>query len=113
MINPFTSIASFKTCAEFFPAGKIIPRRILRAPKEYSSATVFAFDSWALPTPSGYIVLLAGDVAIRLKRRPKTGDYRGSPYGGETRWIATCKDEDETVDLLHKCAQLEVQEGAP
>ncbi len=125
----FASIQDFKDRAEFFPAGKIIPQRILKGPRKIKCCFLFGSDSWALPTPHGYVVACnaeKGGSAIRI-RRTKAKTFRhfwggrnqhqvnlhGSPYrhfkekGNGTLWLGNCgTTEDEWLESLNYAVSL-------
>lgn len=68
----FASLDEFKARAEFFQMGKIIPQRIVCGPRKYKHNIVFGSDTWAMYTPKGYVMVLAGGdrhhSAIKLLR---------------------------------------------
>lgn len=88
----FKTLDQFKAAAQFFPAGRIIPQRILKGPRKVKHWVRFGSDSWALPTPKGY--LIAFDTTSRppvpkINRSPFTNvTFTGSPYGGTTYWLS-------------------------
>lgn len=106
-MNAFKSIAHMKNAAEFFPAGKIIPRRILKAKRRDSSGVRFGADTWAINTPKGY--LCANDsrstgYCLRISWVKNQALY-GSPYtpGGITDWLGNQGiSDDEWLDLINK-----------
>lgn len=95
----FKTIDDFKSAAEFFPAGRIIPQRILKGPRKYKSRVKFECDCWAITTHRGYFI--AADARstgfIFSINHVKNAKFRGSPYftNGETRW---CWNKDITDD---------------
>lgn len=95
----FNSISEVKAACEFFPKGRIIPQRILHVSKRaYRGRKFFGADSWAIPTPAGYLILCdtaKGESAIRI-RGMKNCALSGSPYvsGGGTRWIGNYELSD-------------------
>lgn len=53
----FTSVQEFKDRAQFFPKGRIVPQRILKAPRRVKDKVVFGSNTWALPYSHGYILV--------------------------------------------------------
>ena len=107
-LQRFSSLEEFKKQAEFFPAGKIIPQRILKGPRRIKHLCNFSYDSYAVRTNGGYIVLCVNDgpsKASKLNRSTAAGlnypiggrlfgknrvvVFYGSPYtpGGVTHWL--------------------------
>lgn len=99
-MKQFDNIDDVKAACEFFPKGRIIPQRILHVQKrKYRCRKFFGSDSWAMPTPSGYIVLVdcnKSGSAIHL-RSIKNSTIKGSVYttNGETVWIGNFERTDE------------------
>ena len=59
--KPFESIEEIKAKGEFFPKGRIVPRRICSVrPSKNQHKLTFNSDQWAFPTRSGYLVFLEG-----------------------------------------------------
>lgn len=104
----YSSLDEFKKRAEFFPAGKIIPQRILKGIRQIKHLCIFTYDSYAVRTKNGYIVLCGNDEISKSNkiktsagatiRYPVGGRYIGknriirlcgSPYtpGGFTNWL--------------------------
>ena len=106
-MNAFKSIAHMKNAAEFFPSGKIIPRRILKAKHRDSSGVRFGADTWAINTPKGY--LCANDsrstgYCLHISWVKNQALY-GSPYtpGGITDWVGNHSiSDDEWLDRINK-----------
>jgi hypothetical protein len=82
--RPFKSIEEIKVKGEFFPKGRIIPKRILSTrPRSKAHLVTFGADSWAFPTPLGYAIFThiepdSGDCSVRL--RCNNAEINGSPY---------------------------------
>jgi len=102
----YSSLEEFKKRAEFFPAGKIIPQRILKGPRRIKHLCNFSYDSYAVRTNGGYIVLCINDGSSKISKTSSAailnypigsrcfGKNRilrlyGSPYtpGGVTHWL--------------------------
>jgi len=87
----FKTIEEFKKSAEFFPEGKIVPRRILKVKRRHSSGLKFGCPSWAILTEKGWVI--AADDRITkyflIVSNVKNDTAFGSPYipGGYTNWI--------------------------
>jgi len=107
----FSSIQDFKDRAEFFPAGKIIPQRILKGPRKFKSNIRFDCRSWAMRTDFGYVIAAElassqhGDCVISIKHT-KNAHLKGSPYypksdGKGTIWIGDGRGVDEQLRLLN------------
>ena len=103
----FKSISDFKAAAEFFPAGRIIPQRIIKSQRKHKSVIVFGSNSWALPTEKGYIV--ASDTnnrgcCIRILSGIRNAKLIGSPYTkkGETHWIGSSNNDGKCqIDFIN------------
>ena len=103
----FNNINHFKRSAEFFPAGKIIPQRILKGPRRFKHNVTFGSNSWALRTSDGYVI--ASDTResglfIRI-RWVKDANFLGSPYtsNGGTYWIGnSVGGDDEWLNLINE-----------
>jgi len=96
------TLALLKEGAEFFPAGKIIPQRILKVPRKLKHRTIFGSDTWVLNTPGGYVCMTdirVGGSAVKIAQRnrffenltfrikkpycgkkPRKTVFKGSPY---------------------------------
>lgn len=111
-MSAFLSLSDLKSAAEFFPAGKIIPRRILKVPRRYSSHMTFGSNTWVLNTTNGYLCAVdfgVGELcAIRIKSM-KNANLRGSPYhqGGHTLFVGNeGKTDAQWLADLNKCLTL-------
>lgn len=104
----FATIEQFKEAAEFFPAGRIVPQRILKGPRRYKHKVKFGSDSWALPTPRGYLVAQdAGRCALYIGMGNRFQIYGksykltldGSPYvpNGGTNFV---RKSDDWIDVI-------------
>lgn len=123
----FKTIDDFKRAAEFFPAGRIIPQRILKGPRKYKHRITFGSDSWAVNTPGGYVIAInTGETGsgirikpglpepsvyvpwkkkLRRKARPKGINLYGSPYtkGGGTHWVGnTGRAEEKWLEAINR-----------
>lgn len=124
-MKAFKSIEEIKSRGEFFKAGKIIPVRILKVtPKKHSHTIKFNCDSWAIPTPKGYLIYSENvDNKSPIRKPKKDWNSRdgwfynkgkrtaitgakdtlcsGSPYtkNGTTHWYLnnTEKSQDEVL----------------
>lgn len=90
----------FKERSEFFKAGSIIPQRILKGKRKWKHLFKFGSDSWALPTPNGYLVAVdtwkgLGAVHVKFMKNCVKLDLNGSPYGGVTNWVGNHAGNDE------------------
>lgn len=101
-MNRFNSIEEVKAACEFFPKGRIIPQRILHVDKrKYSSRKKFGSNTWAMPTPKGYLLLSdTGKTGYAvLVKNMKNVHLVGSIYtdGGESTYIcnATLETDEE------------------
>ena len=102
----YSSLEEFKKRAEFFPAGKIIPQRILKGPRRIKHLCNFSYDSYAVRTNAGYIVLCINDGPSKISKTSSAANLNypiggrcfgknrilrlyGSPYtpGGVTHWL--------------------------
>ncbi len=62
-MKAFKSIEDIKSRGEFFPEGKIVPKRVLSVePKNLAHTVKFNHDSWVIPTPKGYLVYSEYDI---------------------------------------------------
>lgn len=126
-MTQFKTIDQFKSRAEFFPKGRIIPQRIFKAPRKLKHLLVFGGDAWALPTPNGYVITIdseGGGCAILVKQpkgsiRAKLPSYtvQGSPYTslGITTLIGNNLGDEAQLDELNKAinsAALARKDGA-
>lgn len=53
----YKSLKDFYSAAEFFPAGKIVPRRILKVDSKLSHRFKFGSDTWFVRLPKGHFLL--------------------------------------------------------
>jgi hypothetical protein len=96
------TLARLKESAEFFPAGRIIPQRIMKGQRKFKRLVIFDADTWVLNSNGGYVCMADtrnGDCAMRIlndraksgnvsfttksKYRPRKSEkmvLRGSPY---------------------------------
>lgn len=118
----FNTIDDFKRAAEFFPAGRIIPQRILKGPRKLKQYFKFAVDCWAIPTPRGYVIAADSRKAGCAIRYCAPADHWtlngklkreinmfGSPYfkNGATNWTGNCGRTDEQwIDDLNNVLAL-------
>lgn len=96
----YQSLKEFYACAEFFPVGRIVPRRILKVDRKHSHRFRFASDTWFIrmpkghllvsdnmrPNTQGYVIKAHGDF-----KQKKTLKVKMCPYiqGGETAMVMT------------------------
>jgi hypothetical protein len=108
MSKQFESLKEFKSAAEFFPSGRIIPQRILKSNRKHKSKIVFGSDSWFIPTPAGYIgacdTQLESDYLVLIKFR-FDGVIVGSPYvagGGTTILGSYNKTQEQLIAEINR-----------
>ncbi|AVX37804.1 hypothetical protein [Yersinia massiliensis] len=97
------TVTELKSRGEFFKKGSIIPQRILKGRRKAKHFVVFGCDSWVIPAPMGYVVMVNSayaDCAIRLRgprKNCKQLILRGSPYSpkGITKWIGNALITDK------------------
>lgn len=91
MVNPEIWLRELKSRVEFYPAGRIVPQRVLKGPRKQKHRAVFGSNSWLVPTVGGYVVLVdcgVNGVALRLHSNLRNVHLQGSPYSvGGTHWI--------------------------
>lgn len=103
----FSSMEDFMSRSEFFPKGRIIPQRILKGPRKLKHMFKFLYDSHALRTEAGYIILidnssecyenrctLSSTLNNGLPKHKRVGKntvvvMKGSAYtpGGQSLWL--------------------------
>lgn len=93
------TINDFKARAEFFPAGRIIPQRILKGPRKIKCRVRFGGNSWALPTECGYVIACdAGESgsAISIHRVSNCALFAApyTPRGG-VFWVGNARQTDQ------------------
>lgn len=104
MFAPIKSIEDFQRRAEFFPAGRIVPQRILKGRRKCKSRVKFGGSCYALPTPLGYFLLTYPGAEHALVVRNYRGpEIVGSPYvrNGNTTWWFQYKLQRE-IDLIRE-----------
>ncbi|MNI49688.1 hypothetical protein D3C77_365950 [compost metagenome] len=82
----------FKSRAEFFKEGAIVPQRILKGSRKHKHHVVFGSPSWAVPTPHGYLVAVDrnhGSSLMNVCGYPfRKFTLTGAPYSpGNTHWV--------------------------
>lgn len=91
MVNPEIWLRELKSRVEFYPAGRIVPQRVLKGPRKQKHRVVFGSNSWLVPTVGGYVVLVdcgINGAALRLHPNLRNACLQGSPYSvGDTHWI--------------------------
>lgn len=119
----FTSIEEMKSKGEFFKRGSIVPRRILAASsRRFQSRITFGSDSWAFPTPKGYLVFSNSDMdgeylalritecICRIMKKKITID--GSIYtpGGGTDILGSinCNNKVQWLETINKHWELKL-----
>jgi hypothetical protein len=107
MMRKFESIDDLKEVAEFFPRGKIIPRRIMKGPRRYSSKIRFDSDCWVLNTPKGHVCASNNSQGYMIHIKGiKNAEIVGSPYttSGASDWIGNgvLSDSEWMVQLNAK-----------
>lgn len=99
----FASLEEFKARAEFFQMGRIIPQRIVCGPRKIKHNVVFGSDTWAMYTPRGYVMVLAGGdrhrSAIEILRI--TNGTFFSRNGG-THWFGPIDGEHVQLEALNR-----------
>jgi hypothetical protein len=106
----FETIHEFKAAAEFFPAGRIVPQRIIKGPRKFKSGVIFGADSWALPTRKGYLIacdMRNSDHCVSIKKAHDC-KFTGSPYfppGSYTSWVSSGHfgSDDAWIENLNAC----------
>lgn len=96
----FKTIDQFKQAAQFFPNGRIIPQRIFKADRKIKHKITFAGNSWALPTPNGYVVAVDVKSSCPSSVMQKMDELNIKPlggiYAGPTHWICNIEDRELT-----------------
>lgn len=91
MVNPEIWLRELKSRVEFYPAGRIVPQRVLKGPRKQKHRVVFGSNSWLVPTVGGYVVLVdcgADGAALRFHSNLRNAYLQGSSYSvGGTHWI--------------------------
>ena len=91
MVNAEIWLRELKSRVEFYPAGRIVPQRVLKGPRKQKHRVVFDSNSWLVPTVGGYVVLVdcgANGAALRVRSSLCNVCLEGSPYSnGATRWV--------------------------
>ena len=91
MVNAEIWLRDLKSRVEFYPAGRIVPQRVLKGPRKQKHRVVFGSNSWLVPTVGGYVVLVdweANGAALRFRSNLRNAYLQGSPYSvGGTHWI--------------------------
>lgn len=103
----FESLEEFKARAEFFQMGRIIPQRIVCGPRKYKHNVVFGSDTWAMYTPRGYVMVLAGGdrhySAIKFLRTDQMkGEVLFFVRNGVSYWIGPIGGEDKQLESLNR-----------
>ena len=101
----YSSLDEFKKRAEFFPAGKIIPQRILKGIRQIKHLCKFTYDSYAVRTKNGYIVLCGND-EISKSNKIKTSAVATIRYPVGGRYL-------ERIELFDCVGPLILQEASP
>jgi hypothetical protein len=100
----FNSIEEFKKKSEFIKKGKIIPTRILQCSKRKKQHCLKAnADIWAIPTPSGYLVLVDGYCGFAIINNVHDVILTGSPYtkNGHVHFIGYVENDKDKKCLLN------------
>ena len=105
MVNPEIWLRELKSRVEFYPAGRIVPQRVLKGPRKQKHRVVFGSDSWLVPTVGGYVVLVdcgVNGAALRLHRNLHNVCLEGSPYSnGATHWVGNAElSEQEYAEYI-------------
>ena len=91
MVNPEIWLRELKSRVEFYPAGRIVPQRVLKGPRKQKHRVVFGSDSWLVPTVGGYVVLVdcgVNGATLSFRSNLRNACLEGAPYSvGGTHWI--------------------------
>lgn len=104
LARTFKSVEEFKAAATFFPAGKIVPQWLLKAPRKAKKRIKFHADVWCIRTRTNHFLL--GEQSLRIKKSHsifyidylKNVTLTLNPYlkGGVTRFHMNAFAEDGT-----------------